>query len=135
MTLDPRLVNDTFNVGATEFGTMHENVQAVLDRAGHGKRVVGVPAPPAVLLLRLLAALKLSPLYGWIYETADRDSVVAVDRLQARLGFTPRYSNRAALLRNYDWYVAHRNEFQGRYGVSHRMPWKRGFLRVAKWFF
>ncbi|MGZ5235203.1 MAG: NAD-dependent epimerase/dehydratase family protein [Caldimonas sp.] len=135
MTLDRHLVNDTFNVGAREFGTMRENFQAVLDRAGHGRRVVALPARPAVLLLRLLEALRLSPLYRWIYETADRESVVAIDRAETRLGFTPQYSNRAALLRNYDWYVAHRGEFQGRSGVSHRVPWKHGLLRFAKWLF
>jgi nucleoside-diphosphate-sugar epimerase len=135
MTLEPGRVSDTLNVGASEIGTMRENFQAVLDRAGHGRRVVSLPARPAVLLLRLLAALKLSPLYPWIYETADHDSVVSIERLRARLGFTPQHSNRAALLRNYDWYVAHRAEFQGRTGVSHRMPWKRGALRLAKWAF
>jgi nucleoside-diphosphate-sugar epimerase len=35
-------VNDTFNVGAKKFGTMRENFQAVLDRAGHGKHVVSL---------------------------------------------------------------------------------------------
>lgn len=135
MTLDQHLVNDTFNVGAKQFSTMRDNFQAVLDRAGHGKHVVSVPAGPAVWLLRVLEALKLSPLYRWIYETADQDSVVSIERLQSSLGYTPRYSNRDALLRNYDWYVAHRQDFQGHVGVSHRLPWKRGFLRLAKWFF
>ena len=60
MTLGPARVNDTFNVGAEEFSTMRQNFQAVLDRAGHGKQVIALPARPAVLLLRLLAALKLS---------------------------------------------------------------------------
>jgi nucleoside-diphosphate-sugar epimerase len=135
MTLDKHLVNDTFNVGAKQFGTMRDNVQAVLDRAGHGKHAVALPAKPAALLLRVLEALKLSPLYRWIYATADQDSVVSIERLQSRLGFTPRYSNSDALVRNYDWYVAHRREFQGRFGVSHRVPWNRGFLRFAKCLF
>ena len=135
ITLDAKVVNGTFNVGAKEFGSMRDNFQVVLDRAGHGKRVVALPAKPAVVLLRLLAGLGLSPLYRWIYETADHASVVAIDRLQSSLGFTPRYSNREALLRNYDWYVAHRGEFRGRHGVTHRLPWKRGVLRIAKWLF
>jgi nucleoside-diphosphate-sugar epimerase len=135
MTLAPARVNDTFNVGAKEFGTMRDNFQAVLDRAGHGKRVIALPARPTVLLLRLLELLRLSPLYRWIYETADRDSVVSIERLRDRLGYTPAYSNREALIRNYEWYVAHRSEFQGRSGISHRVPWKRGFLRLAKSFF
>ncbi len=128
-------VDDNFNVGAEQFGSMRDNFQAVLDRAGHGRHVVGLPQGPAVALLRLLRALHLSPLYPWIYETAAHDSAVSIERLQARLGYTPRHSNRDALQRNYDWYLAHRAEFRGRSGVSHRVPWKHGVLALAKHFF
>ncbi len=135
LTLERALVDDTFNVGALEFGSMRDNFQSVLDRAGHGRHVVALPARPAVALLRLLEAMRLSPLYRWIYETADHESVVSIERLQQRLGFTPRHSNREALQRNYDWYVAHRAEFRGRSGVTHRVPWKHGVLSIAKWLF
>jgi nucleoside-diphosphate-sugar epimerase len=135
LVLERDRVNDTFNVGAREIGTMAENFQAVLDRAGHGRRVVRLPAAPAIAALRLLRALGVSPLYEWVYETAGRHSVVSVDRLRDRLGFVPSRSNRDALVGNYDWYVAHRAEFRGRSGVTHRVPWKRGFLRWAKWLF
>lgn len=129
------LVDDTYNVGAKDFGTMRENFQAVLDRAGHGRHVTGLPLRPAVALLRLLEALHLSPLYRWIYETAGQDSEVSIEKLQSRLGWTPRHSNRDALQRNFDWYLAHRAECRGRSGVSHRVPWKHGVLALAKWFF
>ena len=129
------LVDDTFNVAAKEFGTMRENVQAVLDRAGHGKRAIALPAGPAIFALKLLEALHLSPLYQWIYETAGRDSFVSVERVEGRLGFVPRYSNREALVRNYDWYVAYRGEIGRISGVSHRVPWKKGALQLAKVFF
>ena len=132
---DRQLVDDTFNVGAREFGSMRDNFQCVLDRAGFGRHVVALPLRPAVWLLRLLEALHLSPLYRWIYETAGQHSEVAIDRLQARLGFTPHHSNRDALQRNYDWYLAHRAEYRGRSGVSHRVPWKRGVLALAKCLF
>lgn len=127
--------NDTFNVGAARYGTMRENFQAVLDRAGHGRRVVSLPREPAIALLRLLAALKLSPLYPWIFETAARDSEVSIERLRQRLGFTPRFSNRDALERNYDWYLTQRPRLHGQSGVTHRVPWKRGVLGAAKWLF
>jgi nucleoside-diphosphate-sugar epimerase len=133
--LDRTVVNDTFNVGAQRFGSMRENVQAVLDRAGHGRRVRCVPVRPVVAALRMLEAVGLSPIYPWIYDTAAKDSIVAIDRLQSRLGFTPHYSNRDALLRNYDWYVAHRDEYRGRTGVSHRLPWRKGALALARHLF
>jgi len=127
--------DDTFNVGAAEFGTMRENFQAVLDRAGHGARVVSLPAKPAILVLRLLAALRMSPLYRWIYETAAQESFVSIDKIAAQLGFRPRFSNRDALIRNYDWYVAHRSEFASATGITHRVPWKKGALQLAEHFF
>lgn len=134
-TAAPDEANDTFNVGATEFGTMRENVQTVLDRAGHGKKAVSLPAGPAICALRLLEFLRLSPLYEWIYDTAARDSVVSTKRIETRLGFVPRYSNREALIRNYDWYVAHREEARRRSGRSHRVAWRKGALQLAKLLF
>ena len=59
---------------------MKEDYQAVLDYAGHGKKVVGFPAAPAIWGLRILDRLGLSPLYRWVYETASRDSFVSIGR-------------------------------------------------------
>jgi nucleoside-diphosphate-sugar epimerase len=129
------LANDTFNVGARDFKTLREDFQAVLDCAGHGKRVIPVPAAPAIWALRLLERMRLSPLYRWVYETASTDSYVAIDRIRDRLGFAPQYSNQDALIRNYRWYVAHRDEIGTATGVSHRVPWRQGVLRLLKAFF
>jgi nucleoside-diphosphate-sugar epimerase len=134
-TLDAARVNDTFNIGAGEFGTLREDYQAVLDRAGHGRRIVSLPAAPAIWTLRVLERLHLSPLYRWVYETVTEDSYVAIDKAERVLGFRPRYSNREALLRNFEWYLANRARFQHASGVSHRVPWKQGILRLAKAFF
>jgi len=126
------LVNDTFNVGAEEFGTLRDSFQAVLNHAGHGKHVVSLPLRPAKAALRLLELLHLSPLYKWIYESAATESYVSIERLKGIVGFTPHHSTEQALLRNYDWYVAHRHEFAGKSGLTHRLPWKAGALRLAK---
>ncbi|RMF06234.1 NAD(P)-dependent oxidoreductase [Candidatus Woesearchaeota archaeon] len=127
-------VNDVFNIGAKEFTTMKEDFGAVLEYRGSGKRVIPIPAKPLILLLRVLEALRLSPLYKWVYETAPHDSFVSVEKAEKMLGFTPKYSNKEALIRNYEWYMANRHTFKET-GVSHRVPWKQGILKVASWFF
>jgi len=129
----PEVVNDTFNVGAAEFGTMRESFQAVLDRAGYGKRIIGFPATPAIWTLRALEAVHLSPLYKWIYETAAKDSFVGIDRATTQLGYAPQHSNTDALIRNYEWYLANRERIAAEAGVSHRVPWKRGALTLIKY--
>ena len=128
-------VNDTFNIGAKDFATMGEDYQAVLDYAGFGKRVTPIPAAPAIWTLRLLEALNLSPLYKWVYETAAKDSFVSIERAERRLGFSPRYSNQDALLRNFQWYLDNLAAFENRSGLSHRAPWGQGILKLAKLFF
>ncbi|MCA0458662.1 MAG: NAD-dependent epimerase/dehydratase family protein [Chloroflexi bacterium] len=134
-TLDKAVANDTFNIGAKEFTTMKEDYQAVLNYAGFGKKITGLPAGPAIMTLRILEALKISPLYKWVYETASKDSFVSIEKAEKQLGYKPKFSNKQALIRNYQWYLQNLSKFQGQSGVSHRVPWKQGILGVAKVFF
>jgi nucleoside-diphosphate-sugar epimerase len=135
MTAPSEVVNDVFNVGASDFGTMREDFQAVLDHAGHGRRVRPLPVWPVTTTLKLLEALRLSPLYAWVYETAAADSYVSIAKAESALGFRPRYSNIQALIRNYDWYVEHLPDIQRQTGVSHRAAWKQGLVGLGKHFF
>ena len=135
LTLDTAKVNDVFNIGAREFTTMREDYQAVLDVAGRGKRIIGFPARPVIWTLRILEAMHLSPLYKWVYETACEDSFVSIEKAQRVLGYSPKYSNKDALVRNYNWYLANFRSFQNASGISHRVPWKQGILRLFKLFF
>lgn len=134
-TIDPAKANDTFNIGAKEFTTMKEDYQAVLDRAGFGKKIIGLPAAPVIWALRLLELLHLSPLYKWVYETASKDSFVSIEKAEYILGYRPKFSNKQALVRNYQWYLANLKNFEGQSGVSHRVPWKQGILKLFKLLF
>lgn len=134
-TLDAEVANDTYNIGATDFTTFREDYQAVLDYAGHGKKIIGLPAEPAIWTLRFLEALNISPLYKWVYETANKDSFVSVEKAIEKLGWQPQYSNKQALIRNYRWYVDSLDSFANQSGVTHRVPWKQGALTIAKMVF
>jgi nucleoside-diphosphate-sugar epimerase len=123
----------TFNVGATEFGTVRSDLQALIDHAGSSSRLQPVPARPAEVALRALELLHLSPLAEWHYRTAHRDSFVDVSRAQDVLGWEPRLSNRDALVETYDWYLANRDRV-GAAGVTHRVPWNQQALGLLKRF-
>lgn len=135
-TLPCEKTNDTFNIGAKVFGTMKADFQAVLDYAGHGKKIIPFPiASLAVMVLRVLEAFKLSPLYKWVYETAFKESFVSIEKAERVLGYQPRYSNIDALIRNYKWYVENLPNFEHATGVSHRVPWNQGILKLVKLLF
>lgn len=134
-TLSCENVNDTFNIGAKEFGTPRSDFQVVLDYAGYGKCVISLPERPVIFTLRILERLGLSPLYKWIYETVGKESYVSIEKAEQVLGLTPKYSNRNALLRNYQWYLDNQVRFRNSAGVTHRTPWQQGALKLAKLFF
>ncbi len=132
LTLPVEVANDTFNIGAKEFATMKEDYQAVLDYAGHGKKIIGSPATPTIWALRVLEFLRVSPLYKWVYETASKDSFVSIDKAQTQLGWKPKFSNQDALIRNFKWYIDNRHTFAAQSGISHRVPWKQGAIGLLK---
>jgi nucleoside-diphosphate-sugar epimerase len=131
LTAAPDIANDTYNIGAETFTTLREDFQAVLDEAGHHRRIRSLPVAPALWALRVLERAKLSPLYPWIYETVTEDSFVSIDRAKTKLGWRPQFSNKDALVRNYRWYLANAERL-GTAGVTHRVPWKQGALALAK---
>lgn len=77
----------------------------------------------------------LSPLFRAELKTATKDSFVAAEQADRILGFTPRYSNKDALLRNSEWYLANRSRLKKGAGTTHRSIWGQGVLGLAKYFF
>jgi len=128
------LVNDTYNVGAEEFGTVEEDVGALCEYAGSGARVMKTNAAFVKFFLRIFEKLKLSPLYEWVYGTADKDSFVAVEKIKNRLGWSPKWSNADSLIDTYKWYLEHKHELPTQTGVTHRVAWKQGILGLFKRF-
>ncbi|MDQ2968011.1 MAG: NAD(P)-dependent oxidoreductase [Actinomycetota bacterium] len=128
---EPAAAQETFNIGATEFGTVRSELQALIDHAGSSSRLQPVPVKPAELALRGLELLRVSPLAEWHYKTAHKDSFVDVSKAQNLLGWQPRLSNRDALIETYDWYLANRGRVGGA-GVTHRVPWNQQALGLLK---
>lgn len=137
LAADPAVADDTYNIAAADFGTLREDFQAVLDAAGHGRRVVSIPARPAVALLSLLRRTGRSPVYDRLIHKLLADSYVSIDKAKSRLGFTPRYSNREALLRTYAWWRERHGTrpAAAEAGRTSNQAWRQGALAVGKIFF
>jgi nucleoside-diphosphate-sugar epimerase len=123
---------EVYNAGAATFGTVNEDLGALLEHAQSGSRILHIPARPAKAALSLLSALHLSPVYRWVYDTADRDSFVSIEKAQAELGWQPHFSNREALIDTYEWYLREGKAMAQQTGTSHRVAWKQGALRLVK---
>ena len=129
--LDADVAGEALNVGAARFGTVREDLEALIAHAGSGSRLRPVPARPAELALRGLELARLSPLAEWHYRTAHRDSFVSIEKTRSLLGWEPRLSNAETLCETYDWYLAHRGTMRAA-GVTHRVPWDQRALALIR---
>ncbi len=104
-TRPKHLVNDTFNVGATQFSTIRGDVSALCAYAGTGAVIATTPAGMVMPTLKAFDTLNPSPLYRWVYDTANKDSIASTAKIEQELGWEARYSNAEALIRAYKWYI------------------------------
>jgi len=129
-------LNRTFNIGAEKFTTVKKDLTTMFKAVGSKSRVFSTPAFLVKKTLWLFEKLKLSPLYQWVYDTADKDSFVSVKRLTETLNWHPKYSNSDALIKAYRWYFKNYKEIKSRgSGVTHTVGWKQGILGLIKKFF
>jgi nucleoside-diphosphate-sugar epimerase len=122
----------TYNIGATEFGTMRETLEALCDAVDTGSRVRSIPSTPARLAMQGLAAVALGPFapYHWLLygESLWFDTT----RAREELGWMPEHSNASMVIESYRWFVEHRNELDGEGRSHHQSPVKLGALKVLR---
>ena len=122
----------TYNVGATDFGTMRETLQALVDHAGTGSRVRSLPMAPARAAMRSLGGLGLVPFapYHWLLygESLWFDTTKA----QTELGWEPVHSNASMVIESYEWFLAHRHGLQAASGSHHQSPARLGLLKLLR---
>lgn len=121
-----------YNVGAAEFGTMRETLEAVCVDADTGARVRSIPSAPARLAMRTLATVGLGPFapYHWLLygESLWFDTTRARDEL----GWVPQHSNEQMVIESYRWFLDHRDDLSDRGGSHHQSPVRLGALRLLR---
>lgn len=127
--------NDVFNIGSEKFGAVKEDLKSLFDFAKSGSKIFETPAFIVKKTLWILEKVGLSPLYQWVYDTADKDSFVSIEKIKKILGWKPHYSNAQALIKSYRWYLKHYKEIKSKTsGVTHTVGWKQGILKLFKYF-
>ena len=128
-------INTEFNVGALKFGHIKNDLLDMFKAVESHSTIFPTPAAPIKLALYIFEKLKLSPLYQWVYATADKDSFVSIDKIIKATKWQPKYSNTEALVKAYQWYETNYEEIKSRpSGTTHTVGWKQGILGLFKRF-
>ena len=122
----------SYNIGARDFGTMRETLQALVDHAGTGARVRSLPSLPARIGMQAASATGLAPFapYHWLLygESLWFDTAKAV----RELGWEPVHSNASMVIESYEWWLANRDQLGGEGRSHHQSPARMGVLGVLK---
>jgi len=121
-----------YNLGAAEFGTMRETLQALVDHAGTGARLRSLPVKPAKLAMAAASRAGLAPFapYHWLLYSES----LWFDTTKARteLGWQPQHSNAGMVIESYEWFLAHRHDADTGARSHHQSPVRLGLLKLLK---
>ena len=123
---------ESYNIGATSFGTMSETLEALCEHAGTGARVRSLPSAPARLGMQVVSKIGQAPFapYHWLLygESLWFDTTKA----QEQLDWVPTHSNASMVIESYEWFLAHRNDLVGDGRSHHQSPARLGLLKLIK---
>jgi nucleoside-diphosphate-sugar epimerase len=120
----------TYNIGATEFGTMRETLDALCEHAGTGSRVRSLPVAPARIAMRVLSQIGLAPFAPYHWLLYSESLWFDTSKARAELGWEPKHSNASMVIESYEWFRTHKDELHG--GSHHQSPVKLGVMKAIK---
>lgn len=122
----------TYNIGTTDFGTMRDTLQALVDHANTGSMVRSLPSAPARVGMQLVSRLGQAPFapYHWLLygESLWFDTT----RAHEELGWTSHHSNASMVIESYEWFLTHRAELGAAGKSHHQSPARLGLLKLLK---
>jgi nucleoside-diphosphate-sugar epimerase len=121
----------TYNVGADEFKTLRQDIESLIQYAGSLSKIKSLPKNLTINTLRILHAIKLSPLVPYHYMTYHTSCYFDVQPL-LDMGWKPRYSNQDMLRESYDWFMNVTKKSRHKNSSPHRSPLKQGILWLLK---
>lgn len=117
-----------YNVGAKEFGTMRELLQALIDHAGSKSRIKSIPLGPTEIAANIASALGLSPLGPYHSLMYGRSMWFDISKAEKELGYAPKYSNTSMIIETYNWYLENKAELSKARQSHHKSPVKQQVL-------
>jgi nucleoside-diphosphate-sugar epimerase len=121
-----------YNIGALEFGTMRETLEALVDDAATGSRVRSLPAAPARVAMRMLARAGLAPFAPYHWLLYGESLWFDVTRARTELQWEPLHSNASMLIESYKWFLEHRGHVRPDTGSRHQSTLRLGALNLLK---
>jgi nucleoside-diphosphate-sugar epimerase len=122
----------SYNIGAQDFGTMRETLQALIDHAGTKARVRSLPSAPARVGMQVASATGLAPFAPYHWLLYGESLWFDTEKAERELGWSATHSNASMVIESYEWWRDHRAELGGDGRSHHQSPARMGVLGILK---
>jgi nucleoside-diphosphate-sugar epimerase len=123
---------EIYNIGAREFGTMREALEALAAHAGTGSKVRSLPVGPTSLAMKVVSKAGLAPFAAYHWIMYSKSMWFDTTKAETELGWSSTASNTDMLIETYEWYVANAASIGTEARSHHRKPVQEGVLRAAR---
>jgi nucleoside-diphosphate-sugar epimerase len=121
-----------YNIGAVDFGTMRETLQALVDHAQTGSRVRSLPSAPARAGMRVLTRAGVAPFAPYHWLLFGESLYFDVTKARTELSWMPQHSNASMVIESYEWFLANRDAPVPAHGSHHQSAVRPGLVRMLK---
>ena len=121
-----------YNIGAAEFGSMRETLEALVAHANTGSSVRSLPTGPARAAMHLSSQTGLAPFAPYHWLLYGESLYFDITRARTELDWEPQHSNTAMIIESYEWFLEHRAGLSQTSGSHHQSLARLGLLRAAK---
>ena len=120
-----------YNVGAQDYCTMRETLEALCEYAQTGSKVISTPSSTFEFLMNISSKLNLSPLGTYHSLMYGRSLYFDTRKISNELKWKSNYSNKQAIIDSYCHYINSPNNNMKRNNISpHSSPMKQGILKL-----
>ena len=127
-------VLSSYNIGASDYGTMRETLENLCDYAGTGSKVYSLPLRPIEILMNISSKMKLSPLAPYHSLMYGRSLYFDISKAMNELGFSPKYTTNEMFRESYDYFINDHQSIKINEKTSaHRKPVKEAVLKIVRW--
>jgi nucleoside-diphosphate-sugar epimerase len=123
----------TYNIGSSEYFTMRESLQALIEHSGSTSKIRSIPGRLASTGMKVLSSARLAPFGPYHWKMYGQSFYFDTKKVETQLGWKPQWSNSDMLADSYDWYIRNRFELRQNGRSVHKQPVKQGLLKLLKW--
>ena len=124
----------SYNIGASDFGTMRVTLENLCDYAGTGAKVYSLPLRPIEILMNITSKMRLTPLGPYHSLMYGRSLYFNIEKAKKELKYKPKYTTNEMFRESYNWYIKNFDLLDLDKNKSfHKKPVQEALLKVIRW--